>query len=253
MAAMTRQQAAATLRPSVFLGILAYGGEVKFEWMMSVFQLIQRIPVNWQISAICWESLVNRGRNHLTREFLASKCDRLLWVDTDISFKPEAISSLLSRDLPVVCGICPKKTLKPQWVFNVDPRAESVMPQPDGLLEVMYAGTGIMLVQRTVFDRMRQAYPDIGYVSDCNEGSTETWDFWSTGVVRNEVNPKGRFLSEDWYFCERWRGVGGKIYMDTRCVADKHIGAYPFPATSEQLAEAMVYYEQVAAQKSAAV
>ena len=29
------------------------------------------------------------------------------------------------------------------------------------------------------------------------------------------IDKEGNYLSEDYTFCERWRGLGGKIYADT--------------------------------------
>jgi uncharacterized protein (DUF2126 family) len=38
---------------------------------------------------------------------------------------------------------------------------------------------------------------------------------------------EGRYYSEDWTFCENWRDLGGKIWVDKRVLL-KHTGTYVF-------------------------
>ena len=37
------------------------------------------------------------------------RCEETLWIDADTGFHPDAIERLRSHDLPIVCGIYPKK------------------------------------------------------------------------------------------------------------------------------------------------
>jgi hypothetical protein len=53
--------------------------------------------------------------------------------------------------------------------------------------------------------------------------------YFDTAVREN------RYYSEDWTFCENWRDIGGKVWVDKRVLL-KHTGTYVFDfATQDQL------------------
>jgi hypothetical protein len=46
---------------------------------------------------------------------------------------------------------------------------------------------------------------------------------------------ENRYYSEDWTFCENWRDLGGKVWVDRRVLL-KHTGTYVFDfQTQDQL------------------
>ena len=50
--------------------------------------------------------------------------------------------------------------------------------------------------------------------------------YFDTAVREN------RYYSEDWTFCENWRDLGGKVYIDKRVLL-KHVGTYVFDGTTQ--------------------
>ena len=42
-----------------------------------------------------------------------------------------------------------------------------------------------------------------------------------------------RYLSEDWYFCQRWLDLGGDVLVDTRIIL-QHIGTAIFPLQTQR-------------------
>ena len=99
------------------------------------------------------------------------------------------------------------------------------------LIEVGTLGTGFMLVKRKVFEQMIKngATP---YVDDIglndNENSNQ-YDFFQC-----TIDSKGRYLTEDWSFCRRWRQLGGQIWAD-KTIALSHVGYFRFPPNMEIL------------------
>lgn len=175
---------------------------------------------------------VARSRNCLTAEFLRSDCTHLLFIDSDLIFSPDHVARVLSHRKDVVGGFYPKKQDgKLEWVINTLP---APMPPPDanGLQELKYIGTGFMCIARGVFEKLINAHPEIEFTEDYGRRTT-AHDFWSMGVYRDRENGEGRYLSEDWYFCQRWLDLGGKIYGDTG-VAIKHVGPIIFPLKSQE-------------------
>jgi hypothetical protein len=51
--------------------------------------------------------------------------------------------------------------------------------------------------------------------------------FFDTAVRQN------RYYSEDWTFCENWRDIGGRIWVDKRVLL-RHSGSYVFCQENQQ-------------------
>ena len=137
--------------------------------------------------------------------------------------------ALLNHDKDVIGGLYPMKSLPVKWCVNGFDGAEE---GPDGLQEVTKTGTGCLLMKRHVFDKLN-AHPavkpfnsDIGLPPEFNKWMKTYFD---TAVREN------RYYSEDWTFCENWRDLGGKIWVDKRVLL-RHTGTYVFDyAAQEQL------------------
>jgi hypothetical protein len=204
------------------LGVPCYGGMAEQQFNISVMQALSQFG-HCEIHSILGESLVPRARNTIAKVMLEKDFTHLMFLDCDLTFPPDAIAKLLSHDLPFVAGMYPKKKKTLDWCVNYIPGEKA---NEQGLLKIRYAGTGAIVVAREVFERMIETYgPQIEYVSDFDEGSKTMWDFFSVGVVNR------RYLSEDWYFCNRWLEMGGEIFADVRAKFG-HIGKITYPLDS---------------------
>lgn len=185
------------------------------------------------------DSLVTRARNRLVAEFMAdARWTHLFWIDADIGFAPEAALRLMLAGHEVVAGVYPRKT--DGWpaaglpqplpagstradfearhaVFPFNALRQGAAVDADGFVEVLDAPTGFMLIARTVFERMAQAYPELRYAPDdahlpAAEASWPHYRFFDTLAEPGS----GRWLSEDYAFCRRWQALGGRIFVDAR-------------------------------------
>lgn len=213
----------------LFIGLPIYA-QVPTFFMQCLLNYIKHEPLPTEIQ-IAQGDGVARSRNALTAEFLRSDCTHLLFIDSDLVFSPDHVARLLSHRADIVGGFYPKKQDgKLEWVINTLPQPMPVATAA-GLQPLKYVGTGFMLIARGVFEKMIKAYPEIEFVEDYGR-RTVAHDFWSMGVYR-EKDGSGRYLSEDWFFCQRWLDMGGTIYGDT-AVALKHIGPAIFPLKSQE-------------------
>lgn len=176
------------------------------------------------------DSLVSRARNHITRKFLESDCTDLLFIDSDLVFDLRQIQRIMSHDEDMVAGIYFKKSEgSPQMVNNLFPQVQF---QENGLMEGKYAGTGFLRIKRRVFELMIQEFgKDIWYMLDPDHKQKE-YDFWHCGRY---IYPDGlvRYLSEDWWFCQRWLDIGGKLWIDRNIVL-KHSGNAIYPLSYQE-------------------
>jgi hypothetical protein len=164
----------------------------------------------------------------LTAKFLhMEEATHLMFIDADIGWEPWHLLVLLNRDVDVIGGLYPMKTMPIKWVVNGFEGAEE---GPDGFQEVSKAGTGFLLIKKGVFGQMNNHPAVKQYKNDI--GLDPIYDqylktYFDTAVRQN------RYYSEDWTFCENWRDIGGKIYMDKRVLL-RHSGSYVFCMENQQ-------------------
>jgi len=188
----------------------------------------RQLGIDWTMETMTNESLISRARNTLVAKFLNNpESTHLMFVDADIGWEPWHLLVMLNRDVDVIGGLYPMKTLPVKWVVNGFDGAET---GPDGLQEVSKTGTGFMLVKRHVFDKLN-SHPavkpfnnDIGLPKELDKHLKTYYD---TAVREN------RYYSEDWTFCENWRDMGGKIWVDKRVLL-KHTGTYVFDFAAQE-------------------
>ena len=210
-----------------------YGGMLTESTFMSYIKwsnTARQLGLDWTMETMTNESLISRARNTLTAKFLTNKdSTHLMFIDADIGWEPWHLLVLLNRDVDVIGGLYPMKSLPVKWCVNGFDGAEE---GPDGLQEVTKTGTGFLLIKRDVFSKL-DAHPavkpfmnDIGLPAELNPFMKTYFD---TAVREN------RYYSEDWTFCENFRDIGGKIWVDKRILL-KHTGTYVFDfATQDQL------------------
>jgi hypothetical protein len=208
-----------------------YGGMLTESTFMSFIKwsnTCRQLGLDWTMETMTNESLISRARNTLVAKFLNNPVStHLFFVDADIGWEPWHLLVLLNRDVDVIGGLYPMKTLPVRWVVNGFEGAET---GPDGLQEVSKTGTGFMLVKRHVFEKLN-AHPavkpfrnDIGLPKELDKHLRTYYD---TAVREN------RYYSEDWTFCENWRDLGGKVWVDKRVLL-RHTGSYVFDFQAQE-------------------
>ena len=215
----------------VHIAMPCYGGMLTESTFMSFIKwanTARQLGIDWTLETMVNESLISRARNTLTAKFLdMPEATHLFFVDADIGWEPWHLLVLLNRDVDVIGGLYPMKTMPIKWVVNGFEGAEE---GPDGLQEVSKAGTGFLLMKKHVFEKLN-AHPAVKqYKNDI--GLDPKYDkylktYFDTAVRQN------RYYSEDWTFCENWRDLGGKIYVDKRVLL-RHSGSYVFCMENQQ-------------------
>jgi hypothetical protein len=234
-----------------------YVSNVTMNYVVSCFDLIRecsRLGLNFN-THLHSESLITRARNEIVKFFLANdEFTHLFFIDSDIAFRPEAALRLLLANRDVAAGIYPIKrfnwpaggipagmtreefeTAYTDYPFNPIPGSSKALAEcadADRFLEVAEAPTGFMVIKRHVFYEMMRRYPDLKYVPDGPPNNPLAGFYWR--FFDCMVDPdSGRYLSEDYAFCRRWRDMGGKVFadLDSRLV---HLGQYLFQGNLAQ-------------------
>jgi hypothetical protein len=177
------------------------------------------------------DSLIPRGRNKIAKMFLETDAKYLMFIDSDIKFERWMINRLRSHDKGIVGGVYLKKTLPYQPVMN------AYLGEEGDLAIMREIGTGFMMIRRDVFGAFRSMWPEHDYINDDDEQKGIYHDWFKTGVFRGKgADPKqpGRYLSEDYFFCQEAAQLGIKTYLD-RSILTQHVGRMTYPTKDENL------------------
>lgn len=221
-----------------------YGGQctsVYTKSMMKLAVLLTEKNIEFDFAFLGNESLIPRARNILAHICLQYEFTHLMFIDADIEFNPADVISMVEKDLDVLCGVYPAKGIDWELVANAvrnnvnainlkyftaqlvfDPVEEGVeikdIFEP---LEIKHGATGFMLIKRQVLEKLSETLPK--YINTDDGGKTDIVEFFGL-----QIEPETRkLLSEDYDFCRKWRGVGGKIYA-APWVRLSHFGTYRY-------------------------
>lgn len=146
------------------------------------------------------------ARNELAAMFMASDCDKLLFIDADMGGWPaDAAWRLWQTERDIVGGVYRFKTLQERYPGWVD-TDEHDRPMVDqfGLISMGMLPTGFMMISRSVFDLLKIKFPERQLAN--KEGEREIWNFFSCDQVNRT------WVGEDARFCQLWQECGGKIW-----------------------------------------
>lgn len=204
---------------------------------------LQRAGIAIESQFVIGSSNLPRARNELVARFLASDCTDLIFIDDDMGWgfvDPEdprkerllkgtagaAIERLLASSHPLIAAVGRKKV----DVGNDDPEVwcmrylegtqeGAVLELGEmGSVEVAGVGTGLMKIERRVFEAMIAAHPD--WKRDGHDGMSEAVKANYYKFFRFGPNEE----TEDMVFCERWRALDGKVWIDPQ-IGMSHVGA----------------------------
>ena len=191
-------------------------------------------------------SLVTQGRNLCASAFMNSDAAQMLFIDSDIEFSTRSVFRLFKSSHEVSLIPYPMKQ-KTDAKFRKDfesrgddsihsmghlfpielPDINDIRPQ-DGFIEVSKGPTGMMMIKRSAFDKLKEHYKEL-VISQKTLVNGELIDrpnyynffdtYWSPS---NKT-----YMGEDFYFCKLWSSIGGKIHA--LCDEEiSHIGEYKY-------------------------
>ena len=181
------------------------------EYMMSLMATQRDLmaggaAVEWALER--WNADIGMARSHILSEFLHTKHTHLLLIDDDMTWESSAVHRLFWADKDIVAVAGPKKSYPLRFAASkVDEKGHPINLEVEadtGAAEVDHVGAAFMLLKREAVQRMVDAYPELHYIG------VDGKDAWA--LYLQQVKDK-RYLPEDFSFCQRWRDMGGKIYI----------------------------------------
>lgn len=165
---------------------------------------------------------ITRGRNNAVNEFLKTRDDWLLFIDSDMTFTTYdfdlVLESAHADKRPIVGGLCfgldgmvgPFANVFPTlFMEKADGGYEPLFDYPrNKLVKVDATGTAFLLIHRSALEKIAE-HVGLGRWSWFGEHVDERIDSW---------------VSEDVAFCERARAAGLPIYCHTGARIGHHKG-----------------------------
>lgn len=229
----------------VILATPMYGGMCHAAFVSSVIDLMRVPGLQVAHRFMISESLICRGRNRLCKAFLdVPDATHLLFVDADIAFDPQDVVKMLASGKPLVG--CPYAMKQYDWqamastasaggdvtsdtlrragtraVLNIVDDAPADVGE---FVRVHEMGTGLLLIAREVLERMMEAWPNDFAVDDMPSSINARYHVFFRAGLQLDGH---RYLSEDYFLCDRWRQLGGEVWA-LRTAKTAHYGMHAF-------------------------
>lgn len=155
-----------------------------------------------------YNAMIAHIRNVIVAKFLEDKAATdLLFVDWDVTWPANLLPQLLMRPVDVVSAIYPKRQDETDFFFKPVPGRKKLIPnKTTGLLEVGGVPAGFLRLSRRCLERMVKEYKDLAFACSEAPGGVA----WGLFDQLHEGKIK---TGEDYSFCERWRRIGGKVWV----------------------------------------
>ncbi len=190
----------------IFVAIPVYDGKLQHQTVSSLMfeqQVASQLGDEIFVSFIPNCSHPAIGRNQLVQAFLDSSYDRLVFLDSDISFEPGALIRIARQKKDFVAGCTRHKTDAETYPIGWIPNRELQWDE-DKHLEIAMIGTAFVSLSRNLFKTLKEKYPG----REFNHYGKDMYCYFQTPFEG------GSLYGEDTYFCKEWRAAGGKIFLN---------------------------------------
>lgn len=217
-------------RRKIWLALPCYGATVTVLTMKSLIHDMFRLVMRGdevQIFDQLGHADIYLLRAQIVSHFLSDPdATDLVMIDNDVGWQAEGLNDLLEHDVDLVAGSYPKRQDPITFMFRsaLDNGGDLVGDPATGLIEVWGMPGGFMRMRRPMLEKMVSHYAELNHL-DNNVPSGTTCRIFDPYWIKTDCG--NRVLAEDYAFCQRWRDIGGKVYMDAS-ISMAHIGTKPY-------------------------
>lgn len=195
--------------PHIFIATAAYQFHPNYTHSLAAaMPMLQQNGIAVTLCHVAEHCHVDDARNALVREFMQSKASHLVFIDNDVGFGPHELLRLAQHDRDMVAGVYPLKEDDEGYPVRVE-SGHDLYADKDGLVEVVGLPTGFMKISRSCLEKMIEAHGDRKFW-----GRGQDQDGPPHVILFERTFKDGVRYSGDYAFCEKWREMGGKMYVD---------------------------------------
>ena len=183
---------------------------LKKPYQQTLDSLAASIPL---IQAAGWEEgmvseigcpYISAARATMLRKALDAKADVIVFIDHDVSWKPQDLLTLIETKGDVVAGTYRFKKDEEEYMGAVLSHPDGTpMVREDGALLAHSAPAGFLKITKEAVNKFMTAYPELIYGDK----------FHPHVDLFNHGTHKGTWYGEDYAFCRNWRDAGGQLVI----------------------------------------
>ena len=156
---------------------------------------------------------ISYARASMLRKALDANADVIVFIDYDVSWKPQDLLTLIETDGDVVAGTYRFKTDDEQYMGTWQTSADGIPRlRADGCFLADRVPAGFLKITKSAVDRFMKAHPELIF----GVRYSPTVDLFNHGVI------DGVWYGEDYAFSKRWREAGGEIALIPDLDIDHH-------------------------------
>ena len=163
---------------------------------------------------------ISQARNVMLRKALDAKAKNIIFLDHDISFRPQDLLKLITTHGDVVAGTYRFKTDEERYMGTIYSNKDGKpIVREDGCIHAEWVPAGFLKVTDQAVNTFMTHYPELCYGTKY----APHVDLFNHGAH------KGIWYGEDYAFSRNWNDTGGRIWL----IPDMEIGhhsmdkAYP--------------------------
>jgi len=219
-------------KSSIFIAMPCYDS-VKINTMLSVIKLVQQLGKSGiEVGIHTMKSpLIHQARNYLTSVFLTTEYQYMLFVDSDVEFEPEAVIRMMVAKKNIVCTPYRVKSVDTsKHIYGAiefkDPK--NILILAEGFVEIEAGPTGLMLIDRKVFERIIKNHPELKITNKATPHADKSHEFYYNFFDFGFND--GYAMGEDVSFCRLARDNDFRIFANIESSTTHH-GAYAWKGT----------------------
>lgn len=163
---------------------------------------------------------ISGARATMLRKALDAKADAVVFIDYDLSWRPEDMLKLLDTEGDVVAGTYRFKKIDEEYMGGWITDANGIpLLREDGCFRATRVPAGFLKVTKEAVDKFMRTYPELMYGPMYNASV----DLFNHGAI------DGVWIGEDYAFSKRWVEKCGEIALIPDLNIDHHSPDEAFP------------------------
>lgn len=168
---------------------------------------------------------ISHARSKMLRKALDAKADIIVFLDHDLSWRPEDLVRLIQTEGDVIAGTYRFKEEPESYMGTLksDPDGRPIT-RADGCVLADWVPAGFLKITAQAVDRFMRAFPELVYGPRFNPSI----DLFNHGAHN------GLWWGEDYAFSRRWQEAGGRVWIVPDLDLTHHTATDAFPGNYHQ-------------------
>ena len=192
--------------------------------LKETIKLLHALGIDWEMVEVSGDSYVHKARNILCAKFLDDPdATDLFFIDSDMSWDPQAFVKMLMFPDPVIGGSYPVKNRWGSWTSRpetVEKDGEQhyigrALPDGSGLIKANVLAGGFLRIKRWALVQFKEFYPDYWFEApipgngpNADEITMQKFTEFFAAQTHDHV-----FTGEDHMFSKRITGMGMPMFI----------------------------------------